>query len=238
MAARRAFTLLELLVVIAIIGMLAALLLPSMARARESGRRVACASNLRQLTIALALYVNDHEGFYPPASLAESWPTQLQRNYLNLDVLLCPTEGLPTGTGDPNDADRAPRSYTMNVFSDHFAATLSAKDLKSFYKGTYPGAMAESVLKQPGETILFGEKKSGRDDFYVVLTSPLQRETEVTEQRRHLQVPGDSESGGSNHAYGDGSVRYARYGRTLCPMNDWAVTDAGRTNLAICIYRR
>lgn len=224
--------------VIAIIGILAAMLLPVMARAKESGRRVACANNLHQLAIAAALYVDDNVGLFPSASLDPSWPSQLQPYFQNLDVLLCPTEGLPAGTGDPNNYDIAPRSYLMNVFSDYFATALSAKELKSFYKGTYSGAFAESLLKEPSGTILFGEKKSGRDDFYAVLTSPLQRETVVTEQRRHSQAPNDPESGGSNHSYADGSVRYSRYGRTLCPLNEWAVTDSGRTNFAICIYKR
>lgn len=59
------FTLIELLVVIAIIGILAALLLPVLARAKESGRATQCLSNLHQLGLALQMYVNDNHNLLP-----------------------------------------------------------------------------------------------------------------------------------------------------------------------------
>jgi len=67
------FTLIELLVVIAIIAILAAILFPVFARAKESARRTKCLSNLRQLGTALSMYANDNKDFYPPARLAH-WP--------------------------------------------------------------------------------------------------------------------------------------------------------------------
>ncbi|MGD0059074.1 MAG: type II secretion system protein [Verrucomicrobiia bacterium] len=73
----QAFTLIELLVVIAIIGILAAMLLPALNRAREKGRAAVCVSNLRQIMVAIRLYADDHNSQMPPASYgsgAQNWP--------------------------------------------------------------------------------------------------------------------------------------------------------------------
>jgi len=235
---RRAFTIIELLVVIAIIGVLAALLLPAVGRTKESGRRASCANNLRQLAVAVHLYANDYEGLLPPRTLAEQWPAQLLSCYQNLNVLICPTEAPPGPPGDPTQADAAPRSYIMNLFTDYWLQKLSADDFKRFFKGTYLVSVDETVLEPASELIVFGEKKTGRAEFFVDLNNhTVSSVTEVTAQNRHHQDPGSPKSGGANHAYMDGSVRYSLYGRSLCPINEWAVTEAGRTNLAICIYK-
>ncbi len=59
------FTLIELLVVVAIIGILASLLLPNLAKAREKARQSLCANNEKQLGISFALYHDDNEAYYP-----------------------------------------------------------------------------------------------------------------------------------------------------------------------------
>jgi len=93
----KAFTLIELLVVIAIIAILAAILLPALARAKESGRRAACKSNLHQQGVALQIYAEENNNLLPdlrdspltptPTNASGLWPWDMATNFIDEMIL-------------------------------------------------------------------------------------------------------------------------------------------------------
>lgn len=160
---RAAFTLIELLVVLAIIGVLASLLLPALARAKGLARSTACLSNLRQIGVALNLYVQDHDNRLPfmrdrspappptnapPDTNALPSPDVVLASYLGgaAGVWRCPADrsGLFERTGasyawnsllNGQDPDR-PRLFTLD-FEPHFIPVFFDKE--GFHAGRRPG---------------------------------------------------------------------------------------------------
>jgi prepilin-type N-terminal cleavage/methylation domain-containing protein/prepilin-type processing-associated H-X9-DG protein len=130
-ASRRAFTLIELLVVIAIIAILAAILFPVFAQAREKARQTTCLSNLKQVGLATQMYVqdNDERLFFYASTASPSrshtgavlpdadsvnpvrWWNALMP-YMKSDlILVCPSDALPSPSRDAGGVERYKRSY-------------------------------------------------------------------------------------------------------------------------------
>lgn len=147
---RRGFTLLELLGSIAIIGVLAAILLPTLARSREAARRASCLNNLAQLGLACHMYAAEHDGRMPWSGGDNNADClrYLESHYIgDARVFLCPsdTQQHPAMMNADNDGAGSPKAWRTGLDQDG--------SLRASYD--YLGAYTEAplVLPPPGRPI-------------------------------------------------------------------------------------
>ncbi len=155
---RRGFTLIELLVVIAIIAILAAILFPVFARAREKAKQTSCLSNMKQLVLGAQMYVNDNDdtlfghiqgaGAVPPVPYL-TWAQQMYPYVNNEQLFVCPS----TPNNDFFVGDGYNRDYVFGYGMNYW--------LTYYYYRNYESTLSKCT--RPAQTIWFTDCK-----FYVV----------------------------------------------------------------------
>jgi len=174
--ARIGFTLIEILVTIAIIAILAAILFPVFARARENARRASCMSNLKQIGLGIMQYTQDYDERMPSnyvrvgtgGSIYKYWPDLLQPYVKSYQVFVCPSDSDPItqihnrGAGDPNPLIV---SYAPNGVRACSAADMASLHFPAVSNSTAPilyAGLSQSIvgLEEPSTTILITEKQA------------------------------------------------------------------------------
>ena len=234
------FTLIELLVVVAIIAILAAMLLPALARARDRARAAVCISNLKQIGLCLALYTADNDGYIPPCrakcpngNAACDWVTLLDPYWLPKNMWY---KNLGTGSGSSQtrkifecpSAPQPPKGYSGNIqgglvcygLNGYLAywGTYGPGGPSCGYSGTGPGSLAVTPIKldrvtHPSTCILSADT-GGPDGLPSgVLNTDYLIQGYIT----------DRHNGGANILWCDGHVSFLPNARLTAKLSMWPV---------------
>jgi prepilin-type N-terminal cleavage/methylation domain-containing protein/prepilin-type processing-associated H-X9-DG protein len=221
MVRKRGFTLIELLVVIAIIAILAAILFPVFARAREAARQSSCLSNLKQLGLATTMYAGDYDEVLPTASnlrrLAngrlEEWYDLLPPYVKNNAVFHCPSH--------PGNRNAAPTYDNMGYGWNHQYLTVNGMSTNATLFNT-GGAVSLPAIQSPAETLCIadsGKTPSYPNNIYCdFLYPPNSPPTQLANRMS------DMHNGGANVAFLDGHAKWYRV-PTLAELNGGSRTE-------------
>jgi len=239
---QRGFTLIELLVVIAIISILAGILFPVFARARENARRTNCLSNMKQIGLAAMMYVSDHDGFYalsypraagmpiedtnpshPSGSFKVSITTggnTYQGHYRTwMDLIFPYMKSAQIFVCPSAVSERVQQGDPTYGYNAAFSGTGS--DCYSYTSGcVYNVALHEAVVTRPSEIIMFMD----RTDPGSFRTFPQSMSVALNADNPNVTP----HLAGGNQVFADGHAKWSP-GRKIKTANDY--TNCNLNNL-------
>ena len=234
---RRGFTLIELLVVIAIIAILAAILFPVFARAREKARQASCASNLKQIGLAMLMYAQDYDNMLPDSLMMRNfsdssawwmpWYWCIYPYVKNLQVFDCPSWGFAR-TAYPPISGLSPSGIRTGGYGNirEVMGYAGSIGYRAADWGPYPnpGISGYGVpldrMTAPAEIILVVDSTywHARRDFWERTDNASQPDASTAAKYNHAYYVVDSRHNeGANAAYADGHVKWNRQGLANIP---------------------
>lgn len=223
---RPAFTLIELLVVIAIIAILAAILFPAFARARENARRSSCSSNLKQIALGIKQYTQDYDERYPSILAATAtnpgtgWALAVQPYLKSEQIFQCPSDSASLPDAATIDLRSEQPGYSDYYINYNLASNTGA-------------GVSEAAIDYSSNTILHGENtaansRASANKAKGSLTTGAGSATPA----RHLE--------GANYAFADGHVKWLRPEKVLngdanCGGSTTPTSAPDGSNATFCI---
>ncbi len=222
----RAFTLIELLVVIAIIAILAAILFPVFQKVRENARKTTCASNQKQIGLAILQYVQDNDEFMVPRDVNYNdgfdhiW-TQIMQPYVkNQNVFQCPSN-------PRKDQEFCCQNPQQPIAYTSYAANFQGgiRDVNAGDPNQQP--ISYATFDAPAQIIDIVESTAHYSDFNVDSTFWAQYTTDSTQDQGCLFA---GHTGFSNYLFVDGHVK------SMKPLTTLDITDGGSNSVNLWRY--
>jgi prepilin-type N-terminal cleavage/methylation domain-containing protein/prepilin-type processing-associated H-X9-DG protein len=225
---QRGFTLIELLVVIAIIAILAAILFPVFAQAREKARTASCLSNFKQVGLAEAMYQQDYDGYWPlwwngredvigDSRYGRFWAGALEPYIKNNQLRKCPSDPFAT----PGDYPTRPASINETVQSMTSNRNIQFDERKSIPGTWLKPSMNDAEVANVARTIAIHEAV-GADEGR---TTPIQDSYTGWWGTNEMQYGDTHHNRGGNYVFFDGHAKWLRPNNVEpCPPNaGWGV---------------